>query len=156
MADGANGSADDPLIAGVARELRFSAPTGSRAVEEALVRLAAERRRRLGRRLALAAGIVGAAGAALLRPRIGERPVRFALEAPQSERVAVVGDFNDWNRAGAPLVRQHGEWSVTLRLRPGRYRYAFLVDGTRWVADRARPTTDDDFDTPTSVITVAR
>jgi 1,4-alpha-glucan branching enzyme len=147
---------DDPLIVDVSRELRSAAPARSRAVEETLARLGAERSRRLMRRMALAAGIVIAAGAALLVPRAGVRPVRFSLDAPASARVVVVGDFNDWSRDGAPLVRRDGEWSVTLRLRPGRYRYAFLVDGGRWVADRARPGTDDDFDTPTSVITVAR
>ena len=147
---------DDPLIVRVAGELRSAAPTGSRAVEETLARLGAERSRRLMRRMALAAGIVMAAGAALFVPHARGRPVRFSLDAPASAHVVVVGDFNDWRREGAPLERRDGEWSVTLRLRPGRYRYAFLVDGGRWVADRARPGTDDDFDTPTSVITVAR
>jgi hypothetical protein len=41
-------------------------------------------------------------------------------------------------------------------LRPGRYRYTFIVDGT-WHRDPAAPRAlEDDFGTPTSVITVAQ
>jgi len=40
-------------------------------------------------------------------------------------------------------------------LAPGRYRYAFLVDGSRWLADPAAPRArDDEFGTPSSVVTV--
>lgn len=89
--------------------------------------------------------------------RPAPRPVRFALRAPASTRVTLTGDFNDWNAGQLPLEDRSGEWSVTLRLRPGRYRYAFIVDGAHWVADPHGATaTDDDFGTPTSVITVAR
>ena len=50
---------------------------------------------------------------------------------------------------------EHGAWSLRLALPPGRYRYTYLVDGTRWVPDPSEPpTVGDDFDTPTSVITV--
>ena len=86
------------------------------------------------------------------------RPVRFQLEAPASSHVAVVGDFNDWDPRASPMVRAGGQgtWSVRLALPPGRYRYTFLVDGTRWVSDPSEPPAlGDDFDTPTSVITVA-
>jgi hypothetical protein len=45
---------------------------------------------------------------------------------------------------------------VVIPLRPGRYRYTFVVDGTRWSRDPAAPRAlEDDFGTPTSVITVA-
>ena len=86
------------------------------------------------------------------------RPVRFQLEAPASSHVAVVGDFNDWDPRASPMVRAGGQgtWSLRLALPPGRYRYTFLVDGTRWVSDPSEPPAlGDDFDTPTSVITVA-
>lgn len=85
------------------------------------------------------------------------RPVRFELVAPASSRVSVVGDFNDWDPQASPMMRagQRGTWSVRLSLPPGRYRYTFLVDGKRWVRDPAEPPAlGNDFDTPTSVITV--
>lgn len=68
------------------------------------------------------------------------RLVRLMFADPEARRVAVVGDFNGWRSDATPLVREPGtsHWSVTLALRDGQHRYAFVVDGTRWAAD---PTT---------------
>lgn len=65
------------------------------------------------------------------------RLVRLMFEAPGAQRVAVAGDFNAWNAEATPLSRDEGSrrWSVTLALRAGEHRYAFVVDGTRWVPD---------------------
>jgi hypothetical protein len=85
------------------------------------------------------------------------KPVRFQLVAPASTRVSIVGDFNDWDPQASPMARANarGPWSVRLSLPPGRYRYTFLVDGKRWVQDPSEPPAlGNDFDTPTSVITV--
>jgi hypothetical protein len=85
------------------------------------------------------------------------KPVQFQLVAPASTRVSVVGDFNDWDPQASPMARanERGPWSVRLSLPPGRYRYTFLVDGKRWVQDPSEPPAlGNDFDTPTSVITV--
>jgi hypothetical protein len=43
---------------------------------------------------------------------------------------------------------------VEVPLEPGRHEYAFVVDGERWLADPAAPTTGGDFGTPNSVVTV--
>ena len=81
--------------------------------------------------------------------------VRFTLEIPGSSRVALVGDFNDWNPDATPLAPAGpSAWTVTIPLPPGRYRYTFVVDGSRWVADPAGAAAPDDFGQPTSVITV--
>lgn len=81
--------------------------------------------------------------------------VRFTLAMPGSSRVALVGDFNDWNPDATPLAPAGpSAWTVTIPLRPGRYRYTFVVDGSRWVADPAGAAAPDDFGQPTSVITV--
>lgn len=65
------------------------------------------------------------------------RLVRLMFEATDARRVAVAGDFNGWDATGTPLSRDEGSrrWSVTLALRAGEHRYAFVVDGTRWVPD---------------------
>jgi len=48
-----------------------------------------------------------------------------------------------------------GLWAVTVPLAPGRYRYAFVVDGKRWQPDpSAPPAPDDEFGSPSSVVTV--
>lgn len=83
--------------------------------------------------------------------------VPFLIHAPDARSVALVGDFNDWDTAATPLrpAGSPGTWIVTVPLRPGRYRYGFVVDGSRWLADPAAPPApDDDFGTPNSVLTV--
>ncbi len=84
---------------------------------------------------------------------------RFMLVAPSAQNVALVGDFNDWDHGATRLQKVTasgaGLWTVEVSLPPGRYSYAFLVDGQRWVADPAAPrAVGDDFGRPSSVVTV--
>jgi len=80
---------------------------------------------------------------------------QFVLVAPQASSVALVGDFNDWDPARSPMRTAQGVWATTVALAPGRYRYAFLVNGVEWRADPGAPAArDDEFGTPSSVITV--
>jgi 1,4-alpha-glucan branching enzyme len=69
--------------------------------------------------------------------------------------VSIVGDFNDWNQTTTPLVIEHGAWTTTVPLAPGRHVYAFVVNGERWIVDpRAPQAPDSDFGRPSSVIIV--
>jgi len=80
---------------------------------------------------------------------------QFVLVAPQASSVSLVGDFNDWDPARSPMQTAQGIWATTVPLPPGRYRYAFLVNGVEWRADPGAPRAgDDEFGTPSSVITV--
>lgn len=83
---------------------------------------------------------------------------RFMFVGAQAKQVALVGDFNDWDQGAMPLKKlQNGVWTVEVELPPGRYNYAFLVDGERWLADPAAPrAVGDDFGRPSSVVTVRR
>ena len=83
--------------------------------------------------------------------------VRFVLVAPGASSVAVAGDFNHWNVKAHQLVPVgvNGVWSVSVPLTPGRHEYAFVIDGTRWVADPAAGVTvADEFGGQSSVVTV--
>jgi hypothetical protein len=85
------------------------------------------------------------------------RAVQFVVLVPHAASVALLGDFNDWSAAATPMTPAEGAglWSVTVPLAPGRYRYSFLVDGTRWVPDPEAPkAVEDDFGRPNSVVTV--
>jgi hypothetical protein len=85
------------------------------------------------------------------------QPVQFLLVMPAAREVSLVGDFNDWDTADLPMERaaREGVWTVTVPLAPGRYRYTFVVDGTRWIPDPGAPRgVEDDFGRPSSVITV--
>jgi hypothetical protein len=81
--------------------------------------------------------------------------VRFVFVG-DARTVSLVGDFNGWRSEATPLVQAGSAkaWVVSLPLAPGRYEYAFIVDGKRWVADPYAPTRADDFDTDSSILRV--
>jgi len=89
-------------------------------------------------------------------PRDRSDARQFVLVAPRATSVALVGDFNDWDPARTPMhAARGGVWATIVPLAPGRYRYAFLVNGAEWHADPGAPTVaDDEFGTPSSVVTV--
>lgn len=119
--------------------------------------------------LAMAAGIalvaalgVAARGRAPITHVAAAQPdtvyvMRFVFVAPSARSVALVGDFNNWDRTSTTLspVGEGGLWTASVTLPPGRHEYAFIVDGTRWTADPFAPITiHDDFGTTSSVVTV--
>ena len=86
-----------------------------------------------------------------------QQEVQFVFLAPHATNVSLVGEFNDWDTGATPLtqIRGRGVWTITLPLEPGRYLYAFVVDGTEWAPDPAAPLAPDDgFGVPNSVVTV--
>jgi hypothetical protein len=89
----------------------------------------------------------------------GEQLTRFVFVNRSASRVALLGDFNDWDEGKSLMQRvgtvQEGVWEITIPLAPGRYHYTFVVDGKTWVADSLAPRTlEDDFGRPNSLITV--
>ncbi len=83
--------------------------------------------------------------------------LRFSLYAPQAASVALVGDFNGWGSMSELSLKPagNGMWSVIIPLPSGRYQYAFLVDGQRWVTDpRAEQHVSDDFGRQNAVVTI--
>ena len=75
--------------------------------------------------------------------------VTFQLISPQAKVVQIVGDFTKWEPVS--LARKNGVWQVTLKLKPGKYKYIYIVDGNPYID----PTTDvyeDPFGTKNSVI----
>ena len=149
----------DPLMNEVIARLRRPVSMGDEAIQGALAQLRKEARRP---RWPWYTGIGGLAAALALllggRHFLFQHPsdglVTFALSEASADSVVVIGDFNDWNPSANPLRRSDGRWSVTLKLKPGRYRYSFVVDGSSWRADPRTPAAEDDFGTPTSVVTV--
>jgi hypothetical protein len=94
---------------------------------------------------AAVSGVIGDTVVSTLRDTL--RLVRLMFDDTGARRVAVVGDFNGWRAGETPLRREPGtgRWSVTLALRDGSHRYAFVVDATRWVPDpTAAPIRGDD------------
>lgn len=77
---------------------------------------------------------------------LASRTVRFVLVAPEAGRVSLVGDFNQWDTAATPLMRdeKNGTWTAFVALRPGMHTYSFVLDGQHFVADPAAPMAPDD------------
>jgi 1,4-alpha-glucan branching enzyme len=73
----------------------------------------------------------------------GVNGVRFAVWAPNATRVAVIGDFNSWDRRRHPMRVRHGPgiWELFIpRVAPGsRYKYAITGPGGMEVAWKADP-----------------
>lgn len=66
--------------------------------------------------------------------------IKFALHSPNAQYVYVVGDFNNWTLGDNSRLEQgnNGGWQKSLTLKPGKYRYKFVVDG-RWIHDPDNP-----------------
>ena len=93
----------------------------------------------------------------VLAPSGESNALRFSLYAPQADSVALVGDFNGWGSMSEVRLKPAGKgmWSVVVPLPSGRYQYAFLVDGKRWVTDpRAEQHVSDDFGRQNAVVTI--
>jgi 1,4-alpha-glucan branching enzyme len=86
------------------------------------------------------------------------RDVQFVLIAPNARKVAVVGDFNDWDTKHAAYQAEHrggGVWSVTAPVPVGHHRYSFVVDDSVWVTDPTAPRVlDEDYGRPNSALVV--
>jgi anti-sigma factor RsiW len=78
--------------------------------------------------------------------------VELQLANGRASSVAVAGDFNGWDAVGMTKGTD-GVFRVRLALSPGRYQYAFLVDGQTWVADpRAATIVDSGYGGADSVL----
>jgi 1,4-alpha-glucan branching enzyme len=71
-----------------------------------------------------------------------ECKVTFTLaaeEARDASAVALVGDFNKWDKAATLMKKQkNGSFSVTLTIPAGRkVSFRYLADGTNWLNDSA-------------------
>lgn len=69
------------------------------------------------------------------------KEVKIFFYYPPARKVAVTGDFNDWNAEGVPMQAsgKPGLWEAELRLPPGVYSYNFIVDGELIVPDPNSP-----------------
>ncbi len=84
--------------------------------------------------------IIGLAGGFFLGNYLGtpyseaENGVTFMVAYPEADRMAVAGDFSNWQPKQL-TKKAGGLWAIRLDLKPGRYEYNFIVDGNRWVPD---------------------
>lgn len=75
---------------------------------------------------------------ALLTAQGASRPVDglvLIVPALNARSVSVVGSFNEWEPMQLSDDDGDGIWTATLPLPPGRYEYAFIIDGRWWGQD---------------------
>ena len=82
--------------------------------------------------------------------------VRFVFVDQGATTVEIVGDFNAWTKGVTRLERSAapGVWAASVALPAGRHEYAFIINGTRWIADPLAPRSSDDFGVESAVIHV--
>jgi alpha-amylase len=71
--------------------------------------------------------------------------------------VALAGDFNGWSPASHPMTKRDSDelWHIDLPLKPGRYRYKIVLNGTDWIPDPlAKEYELDPYDGRNSVVQV--
>ncbi|MEL7532871.1 MAG: isoamylase early set domain-containing protein [Bacteroidota bacterium] len=57
--------------------------------------------------------------------------------ATAAKEVALVGDFNEWNKDAAPMKPlKSGDFTTTVELDKGNeYQFRYLIDGETWTND---------------------
>ena len=73
------------------------------------------------------------------------RAINFICNAPHAKTVSLVGDFNQWNQATHAMKQMPDRcWLLTVELKHGHHRYAFLVDGVLTLDPYAQGITRND------------
>lgn len=84
------------------------------------------------------------------------RAINFHCTAPQAKSVSVVGDFNNWAPGAHPMKQMPDRsWLLSIELKHGHHRYAFLVDGHLTLDPRAQGITRNDKGERVSLVPVS-
>lgn len=81
----------------------------------------------------------------------------FTFNSKTAQEVYLVGDFNNWtvNESSRLTPKKNGSWEKRLDLKPGSYRYKFVVDG-QWLHDpQSSQTESNPFGGVDSILTVS-
>jgi hypothetical protein len=78
---------------------------------------------------------------------------RLAIRAADAHRVEIAGDWNSWTPVAATPAAD-GTWYSDVRLQPGEHRYAFRIDGKRWMVPEGVASVDDGFGGRSALVTV--
>jgi len=92
----------------------------------------------IGFAVATQSGLTGGAPGIRLTPSRsadGNQEVLFVLPALDATDVSIVGNFNAWEPTALSDDDDDGIWMASIPLPPGRYEYAFVIDGRWWGQD---------------------
>ena len=80
--------------------------------------------------------------------------VQFRLDAPNASRVALAGNFTNWQPTVQLSRSGGGVWTVIVPLEQGVHKYSFVIDGKVWQTDPMVPTVSDGFGGENSQIAI--
>ena len=84
------------------------------------------------------------------------RAINFICHAAQANAVSLVGDFNHWSPTAHPMKQMPDRsWLLTVELKHGHHRYAFLVDNVLTLDPLAQGITRNDKGERVSLVPVS-
>ncbi|MEW6731814.1 MAG: S8 family serine peptidase [Acidobacteriota bacterium] len=92
-------------------------------------------------------------------PVIKDGALAFLYNDEQATSVSLASDFNDWDISSMPFHKgTEGLWEITVPApSPGRYRYKYVLDGSRWIDDPGNGMREPDgFNGFNSVVKISR
>ncbi|MFZ4520561.1 MAG: hypothetical protein ACOYNC_02580 [Bacteroidales bacterium] len=76
--------------------------------------------------------------------QLSENRMRFFLPGQKNARnVYLSGSFNAWSTLQTPMIKCDSGWTATLKLKPGKYSYKYIVDG-KWTNDSYNKLREED------------
>jgi len=65
--------------------------------------------------------------------------ITFTLDGyDNAKKVVLSGSFNKWDEDFFKMVKAKDCWTITLKIKPGKYEYKYIVDG-KWITDIQNP-----------------
>jgi hypothetical protein len=78
--------------------------------------------------------------------------VEFKLKNISAAQVEIVGDFTNWQPV--KLKNRNGYWETKFYLKPGLYRYVYIIDKKIYFLEPGKEVLEDDFGNKNSVIVI--
>ncbi len=80
---------------------------------------------------------------------------RFVIYEPAALQVELAGSFTGWQPTPMQPIGDSGYWEINLHVPSGEHRFAYILDGSRQMADPTRPVREkDDFGGENSILNV--
>ncbi len=78
---------------------------------------------------------------------------RFVIYQPEAHQVELAGSFNGWKKIPLTPIGSSGYWEARIPLSSGEYRFAYILNGDKKIADPTVPGREqDDFGGVNSIL----
>lgn len=79
-------------------------------------------------------------------------PVKLEVFEVKAREVEVMGDFTNWKPV--KLKNKNGLWKAKFYLKPGIYRYVYIIDQSSYFLEPKREVAEDEFGTKSSLLVI--